>query len=136
MELKSSRTPERRFSKCLENSIRQNPTAKKLCPNRELDSTQASSRPDRLAKSINQQAELVFSQATAYACAPGVIASWSCVVKELSWSVIPYSRHRASQVPVESGVYIVMDAVRAWGLPLTLNPVYIGKSKNLRRRLC
>jgi excinuclease UvrABC nuclease subunit len=50
------------------------------------------------------------------------------------WQKISYRKVLADLVPRASGIYAVMNIRRAFGLPLESSPVYVGKSKNLRRR--
>jgi excinuclease UvrABC nuclease subunit len=51
-----------------------------------------------------------------------------------NWSHIDYHSASGSYLPKMPGIYAVMRVKRAFGIPLGLNVLYVGKSKNLYRR--
>ena len=51
-----------------------------------------------------------------------------------NWSHIDYHSASGSYLPKMPGIYAVMRVKRAFGIPLTLDVLYVGKSKNLYRR--
>lgn len=57
-------------------------------------------------------------------------------MENVTWSVVEFHRVFKGRVPEDSGIYAVVLANRVMGIPLATTPVYVGKSKNLRRRLC
>ena len=52
-----------------------------------------------------------------------------------NWRSAPYSRHGRESVPASPGVYAILRVNRVMGLPLLSEPIYIGKSKNLKSRM-
>lgn len=55
-------------------------------------------------------------------------------MKTDGWRVASYSRLYAHQVPQISGVYTLLKVKRVHGIPVAVDPVYVGQSRNLRRR--
>jgi excinuclease UvrABC nuclease subunit len=51
-----------------------------------------------------------------------------------TWAVVEFHRAFAGSVPNSPGIYALIRAHRVQGIPLTAEPVYIGKSRNLRNR--
>jgi excinuclease UvrABC nuclease subunit len=51
-----------------------------------------------------------------------------------NWRHIDYHSASGSFLPKMPGVYAVMRVKRAFGIPIDLNVLYVGKSKNLFRR--
>jgi excinuclease UvrABC nuclease subunit len=52
-----------------------------------------------------------------------------------NWRSVPFTRGVNDTVPERAGVYAILRTKRVHGLPLTVDPVYVGKSRNLRQRL-
>jgi excinuclease UvrABC nuclease subunit len=52
-----------------------------------------------------------------------------------NWRSVSYSRHGRESVPESPGVYAILRINRVMGLPMLADPIYIGKSKNLRIRM-
>ncbi len=52
-----------------------------------------------------------------------------------NWRSVSYSRHGRVSVPESSGVYAILRVNRVMGLPMQAEPIYIGKTKNLRKRM-
>ena len=50
------------------------------------------------------------------------------------WKAAPYGAGRDEAVPAGSGVYVLAEVTRLEGLVLEITPLYVGKSKSLRRR--
>jgi len=50
------------------------------------------------------------------------------------WTEVALTKTAEFQVPNESGLYVIKDVHRVMGLPVIQEIVYVGKSKNLRRR--
>lgn len=50
------------------------------------------------------------------------------------WSIVDYHRAFGEGVPIASGLYAIVQSKRVLGMPISTTPLYIGKSKNLRRR--
>ncbi len=51
------------------------------------------------------------------------------------WTNIKFSDSLALLVPKASGIYAIVEVNRVYGLPTGYRVLYIGKTKNLRRRL-
>ena len=52
----------------------------------------------------------------------------------LMWTNTHLLKGKAMQVPQRSGLYAITDVDRAFGLPVKINILYVGKARNLRRR--
>lgn len=52
-----------------------------------------------------------------------------------NWRSVSFSRHGRESVPENPGVYVILRVTRVMGLPMQSEPIYIGKSKNLRKRM-
>jgi excinuclease UvrABC nuclease subunit len=52
----------------------------------------------------------------------------------ISWKNTGFFKSMASNVPLDSGVYVITDTNRVMGLPTNIDILYVGKAKNLRRR--
>lgn len=52
------------------------------------------------------------------------------------WKSTLLADHSANAVPPASGVYVLLKVERTAGVPLRADPLYVGKTANLRRRLC
>jgi len=52
-----------------------------------------------------------------------------------NWRSVSFSRHGREFVPEASGVYAILRVNRVLGLPLGVEPLYVGKSKNLKLRM-
>ncbi len=57
-------------------------------------------------------------------------------MKQLHWTTSLYGRGLEAAVPTASGVYVIAHVTRLHGLPIHINWLYVGQSKNLRRRYC
>ncbi|OBI60631.1 GIY-YIG nuclease family protein [Mycobacterium sp. E796] len=55
-------------------------------------------------------------------------------MKVPNWRVSAYGRGIESSVPTTTGVYAIVHAVRVHGLATDVQWLYVGQSKNLRRR--
>ena len=51
------------------------------------------------------------------------------------WRHVSFSRHEQRFVPEATGIYALLRIRRSMGLPLEIEPVYVGVSHNLRQRL-
>lgn len=52
------------------------------------------------------------------------------------WRVAHYGISGAHVVPPRSGVYAILRLSRVLGVPHSVAPLYVGRARNLRRRLC
>ena len=52
-----------------------------------------------------------------------------------NWRSVPFSRHGRNSVPNSPGVYVILRVNRLLGIPMHVEPIYVGKSKSLRTRL-
>jgi hypothetical protein len=52
------------------------------------------------------------------------------------WKSTSLAVYAAAEVPAASGVYILLHMERMSGVPIRSEPLYVGKTANLRRRLC
>ena len=52
----------------------------------------------------------------------------------LDWKAISLKKGLERHIPAEPGVYVIKSVRRVMNLPVTQELIYIGKSKNLRRR--
>ena len=50
------------------------------------------------------------------------------------WKTAPYHAKVADALPSSSGVYVLAVTRRVDGFPVSVQPLYVGKSMNLRRR--
>jgi excinuclease UvrABC nuclease subunit len=53
----------------------------------------------------------------------------------LDWTVTTLASAALARVPARPGLYMIAAATRAAGVPLSVDPIYVGRSKNLQRRL-
>jgi excinuclease UvrABC nuclease subunit len=51
------------------------------------------------------------------------------------WSIVRMSASRQNRVPIIPGVYLVASVHRAHGVPISTKVLYVGQTRNLRRRL-
>jgi hypothetical protein len=51
-----------------------------------------------------------------------------------SWSSVGFDLGREIAVPERAGVYVLARVSRQYGLPVTFEVLYVGRSKNFRRR--
>ena len=54
---------------------------------------------------------------------------------KMPWRQVNYHPVYAPQLPKTAGVYAILRVKRTFGIPIALNVLYVGKSKNLQRRL-
>lgn len=52
----------------------------------------------------------------------------------MKWTHSTYRPGLEMAIPTTSGIYVIAAVERFEGLPLETRPLYVGKSKNLRRR--
>lgn len=52
------------------------------------------------------------------------------------WKSAALAAYAAEAVPREAGVYVLLHVDRTMGVPLRAEPIYVGKTQDLRRRLC
>jgi len=52
-----------------------------------------------------------------------------------NWRSTAFSRLARETVPERPGVYAILRVTRVLGLPMAAEAIYIGKTKNLRRRM-
>jgi excinuclease UvrABC nuclease subunit len=57
-----------------------------------------------------------------------------CIVKRSDWRVIDYHPVYQGKVPPKGGVYLIVKTERVLGVPMGMVLLYVGKSRNLRRR--
>jgi excinuclease UvrABC nuclease subunit len=50
------------------------------------------------------------------------------------WKTAPYHAKVADALPSSSGIYVLAVTRRVDGFPVSVQPLYVGKSMNLRRR--
>jgi len=50
------------------------------------------------------------------------------------WRHVDYHRASGTYLPKMPGIYAVLRVKRTFGIPVNLNVLYVGKSKNLQRR--
>jgi hypothetical protein len=56
-------------------------------------------------------------------------------MNKLDWRFVALHPSSSTLIPERAGLYVIASARRVADLPLEFNPVYAGRSKNLRRRL-
>ena len=52
-----------------------------------------------------------------------------------NWRTTAFSWNGQASVPDTTGVYVILRVRRVMGLPLSADPIYVGKTKNLRKRM-
>jgi excinuclease UvrABC nuclease subunit len=50
------------------------------------------------------------------------------------WRVAGYTVAHESQIPEIAGIYALLKVRRVYGIPVGVEPIYVGQAKNLRRR--
>jgi len=53
-----------------------------------------------------------------------------------NWRVAHYGIGGVPVVPGRAGVYAIMSMPRVYGLPRSVDALYVGRTLNLKRRLC
>ncbi|WP_143435777.1 GIY-YIG nuclease family protein [Hydrogenophaga sp. IBVHS2] len=56
-------------------------------------------------------------------------------MNELNWKHSTLLHGAAARVPERPGLYVIAATRRAASLPMSLDPIYAGRTENLRRRL-
>lgn len=57
------------------------------------------------------------------------------MTRHLKWKNEPLIRHVSDDVPDRPGVYAILSTQRRLGVPVQVEPLYVGKTVDLRRRL-
>jgi len=53
-----------------------------------------------------------------------------------NWHMAHYGISGSDVVPMRPGIYAILRLPRVLGLPLSVDALYVGRARNLRRRLC